>query len=125
MPRAAWRCRYHVATVSVKVRRTSPRSFAFEASGKRSGNGKVRIHCLMGTSGKTRSTSGVGAAHAGDAHMNLHMAIAGRGGGSVSPGRHLVAATGTPLPNLHLTLLNKFGAKVNKFGLSTGTVPNL
>jgi hypothetical protein len=39
--------------------------------------------------------------------------------------RHLVYPRGTPLANLSLSLMEKFGVQVGKFGDSTGQLPLL
>jgi len=56
---------------------------------------------------------------------NLPLVLAGRGGGSVSPGRHLVYESKTPMANLHLALLRRFGVKADKFADSTGELAGL
>ncbi len=56
---------------------------------------------------------------------DLPLILAGRGGGSVRPGRRLRANEGTPLCNLHLDILHRMGIPAKRFGDSTGTIPNL
>jgi len=56
---------------------------------------------------------------------NLPLILAGRGGGTISPGRHLTYARKTPMANLHLSLLQRTGVDVKKFADSTGPLPNL
>jgi hypothetical protein len=57
---------------------------------------------------------------------NLPILLAGRGGGIIDPGRHVVAETNTPLPNLHLSLAQGFGLSIETFnGASTKTLPGL
>jgi hypothetical protein len=58
----------------------------------------------------------------GNAHTHeaLPVLLAGRGGGSVKPGSHLVAAKGTPITNLYLSLLDRMGAHQENLGDSTG-----
>jgi hypothetical protein len=51
---------------------------------------------------------------------NLPMLLAGRGGGTLSPGRHIAKEANTPLCNLYVSLLNRIGAPVMGFGDSTG-----
>jgi hypothetical protein len=53
-------------------------------------------------------------------HIHTDLPIMLIDGGSKRGGRHLKSPAGTPLTNLHLTLLQKFGMKVEKFGDSTG-----
>jgi len=53
-------------------------------------------------------------------HDDLPILVAGRGGGIVRPGRHLVADRRTPLCNLYVSLLRGVGVKTDRFGDSTG-----
>ncbi|MHC4952890.1 MAG: DUF1552 domain-containing protein [Planctomycetota bacterium] len=56
-------------------------------------------------------------------HDDLPVLVAGRGGGIVRPGRHIVAPRRTPLCNLYVSLLNGVGVPATKFGDSTGALP--
>lgn len=56
---------------------------------------------------------------------NLPILLAGRGGGALQPGRHVRFASETPLANLWLSLLDRFGARPERFGDSTGRLNNL
>lgn len=58
----------------------------------------------------------------GDAHNHndLPIALFGRGGGTIKPGRHLRVPNETPLTNLYLSMLERMGAKTEKLGDSTG-----
>jgi hypothetical protein len=58
-------------------------------------------------------------------HANLPILLAGRGGGTVVPGRHLRFPGETPLNNLFLSLLDRVGAEVPYLGDSTGRLPLL
>jgi len=58
-------------------------------------------------------------------HHDLPIVLAGRGGGSISPGRHLVYDKDTPLNNLFLSLLDRVGAKVEAIGDSSGRLKHL
>ena len=58
-------------------------------------------------------------------HEDLPVLLAGRGDGSLKPGRHVVYKQGTPMPNLYLTLLDRMGVKPEKIGDSTGKVEHL
>lgn len=58
-------------------------------------------------------------------HNDLPIVLAGRGGGSISSGRHLVYPTDTPLNNLYLSLLDRMDASVDSFGDSTGRLAKL
>ncbi len=51
---------------------------------------------------------------------NLPVLLAGGGSGTLKGGRHLAYPKGTPLANLWVTLLDKLGAPVERFGNDTG-----
>lgn len=53
-------------------------------------------------------------------HDDLPILLAGRGGGTITPGRHIQAAPRTPLNNLFLSMLDRVGAPTDRFGDSTG-----
>ncbi len=59
------------------------------------------------------------------AHDNLPLIMAGRGGGTINPGRYLRYANNTPLNNLWLSMLDRFGASTPRLGDSTGLLPGL
>ena len=58
----------------------------------------------------------------GDAHnqWNIPIALIGGGGGLIKGGRHLVYKEGTPLSNLHITMLNGLGISTETFGAGIG-----
>ena len=58
-------------------------------------------------------------------HVELHPIVVGGGGGTIKGGRHIAHPTGTPLANLHLTLLNKMGVPIDKLGDSNGQMNDL
>ena len=58
-------------------------------------------------------------------HVELHPVVVGGGGGTLKGGRHIAHKTGTPLANLHLTLLNKMGVPIDKLGDSNGQMSDL
>ena len=58
-------------------------------------------------------------------HVNLPIVVAGGGAGKLKGGRHVKYAEPTPLANLHLTLLDRAGIHVDKFGDSSGKVNEL
>jgi hypothetical protein len=62
----------------------------------------------------------------GNIHLpqNLPIVVAG-GGGSVLKGDTHVMQKGVPLANLHMTLMDKFGVKVEKLGNSTGRLDGI
>lgn len=55
---------------------------------------------------------------------DLPLVIAGQGGGLLTTGRSLIAS-GASISNYHLSLLQKLGVNVTKFGNSTGTISGL
>jgi hypothetical protein len=56
---------------------------------------------------------------------NLPILLAGSAGGRIRGGMHHRYAPTTPLVNLHLTLLDKLGAPIDRMGLSTGQLSDL
>lgn len=53
-------------------------------------------------------------------HDDLPIILAGRGGGTIKTGRHVVIREGAPLNNLFLSLLDRMGAGAASLGDSTG-----
>ena len=51
---------------------------------------------------------------------NLPLLLAGGARGQIKGGRHVRYSDGTPMTNLHMTILEKLGFPVEKFGDSTG-----
>lgn len=68
--------------------------------------------------------SGMGNPNAHD-HINLPILVAGGGAGRMKGGRHIRYAEPTPLANLHLTLLEKAGVRMDSFADSKGKVEEL
>lgn len=58
-------------------------------------------------------------------HINLPILVAGGGAGKLKGGRHIQYEERTPLANLHLTLLEKAGARMESFADSKGKVEEL
>lgn len=58
-------------------------------------------------------------------HEDLPLLLAGGGGGSLKPGRHIAYKQGTPLTNLYLTLLDRMGVQPETIGDSTGRLEHL
>jgi hypothetical protein len=57
---------------------------------------------------------------------NVPIILAGRAGGALKPGGHVICDEHTPLANLHLTLLQKYGVESDHFNhASTGTISQL
>lgn len=63
----------------------------------------------------------------GNAHSprDLPLVLAGKGGGTLATGRHLVYEKGTPLSNLYRSMLTRVGAPVAHFADSTGELAGL
>jgi hypothetical protein len=53
-------------------------------------------------------------------HDDLPVVLAGGGGGTLRPGRHLKARRGTPMTNLFVSLLDRLGVRAERVGDSTG-----
>jgi hypothetical protein len=58
-------------------------------------------------------------------HHDLPMLLIGRGGGSIKTGRYVRYKADTPLNNLWLAMLERFGVKAAKLGDSTGVLEGL
>ena len=58
-------------------------------------------------------------------HSNLPLVLAGRGGGTLSPGRHVRFPDPTPVSNLFLALLQKVGVRADAFADSTGVASGI
>ena len=57
-------------------------------------------------------------------HDNLPVLLAGGGDGTLQPGRHVDVGR-VPMNNLYLSLLDRVGASVDRFGDSTGRLANI
>src|SRR5204863_8041909 len=68
--------------------------------------------------------SGMGNPNVHD-HINLPIIVAGGAAGGMKGGRHIRFSKPTPLANLHLTLLDKAGVRIDKFADSSGEVAEL
>ena len=58
-------------------------------------------------------------------HANLPLVLAGRGGGSLKPGRYVGYAKETPMANLFRAMLDKMGVPVETLGDSSGYASDL
>jgi hypothetical protein len=58
-------------------------------------------------------------------HENLPILVAGGAACGMRGGRHIQYKNGTPLANLHLTLLDRVGIRLDTFGDSNGKVEDL
>jgi len=68
--------------------------------------------------------SGMGNPNVHD-HVNLPIVVAGGGGGTVRGGQHIVYDEPAPMANLHLTLLDSVGVRLDSFADSTGRIDTL
>ncbi|HEX2854261.1 MAG TPA: DUF1552 domain-containing protein [Opitutaceae bacterium] len=68
--------------------------------------------------------SGIGNPNVHD-HTNLPILVAGGAAGGMKGGRHIRYKEPVPLANLHLTLLDKVGVKIDSFADSTGKIGDL
>jgi hypothetical protein len=82
------------------------------------GNGSLLDHSVI------LYGSGMGDPNVHD-HVNLPILVAGGGAGRVKGGRHIKYVEPTPLANLHLTLLEKVGVRLDAFADSKGKVEEL
>ncbi len=82
------------------------------------GDGTLLDHCMIVYG------SGI---HDGNRHNNenLPIVLAGRGNGTIDPGRHLVVPPETPMTNLFLSMLDRFGVSIDWMGDSTGRLTGL
>ena len=58
-------------------------------------------------------------------HSDLPILLAGRAGGTIRPGRHIVYPKDTPLSNLWMALLERANVKPDRLGDSTGVLKGL
>ena len=58
-------------------------------------------------------------------HENLPILVAGGAASGLRGGRHIKYKDGTPLANLHLTLLDRVGTRLDAFGDSNGKIEDL
>jgi len=68
--------------------------------------------------------SGMGDPNVHD-HLNLPILVAGGAAGNMQGGRHIRFSEPTPMANLHLTLLNKVGVRLDSFADSNGRLDEL
>ncbi|MFM8357335.1 MAG: DUF1552 domain-containing protein [Verrucomicrobiota bacterium] len=89
-----------------------------QLKGVREGEGTLLDNCLIVYG------SGIedGNSHA---HHNLPVLLAGRAGGTITPGRHVRFAKDTPMANLFLEMLDRMGVQAERFGDSTGRLRGL
>lgn len=84
----------------------------------REGDGTLLDHCMIVYGGAISD----GNRHN---HDDLPVLLAGRGGGTLETGRHVRYPNNTPMANLYLSMLERFGTPVERLGDSTGPLPRL
>ncbi|MGV3659310.1 MAG: DUF1552 domain-containing protein [Prosthecobacter sp.] len=57
--------------------------------------------------------------------VDIPVVLAGRGGGTLAPGRHVRHPTGTPFSNLLLSMLDRMSVPLDRVSDSTGRLPGL
>jgi len=82
------------------------------------GNGTLLDHSLL------LYGSGIGNPNVHD-HTNLPILVAGGAAGGMKGDRHIRYDKPVPLANLHLTLLDKVGVNIERFGDSSGKITDL
>ena len=82
------------------------------------GDGSLLDHSMLIYGG------GMGNSNAHDP-LDLPVVLAGGGAGTIKGGRHVQLPEGTPLANMHLTVLEKMGISAESLGNSTGELPVL
>src|SRR3989442_2016721 len=92
--------------------------FLGKLAATREGNGSLLDHSVY------LYGSGMGNPNVHD-HANLPIIVAGGAAGGMKGGRHIRFNKPTPLANLHLTLLDKVGVRIDKFADSSGEVDEL
>ncbi len=58
-------------------------------------------------------------------HDNLPVLLAGKGGGTLTSGRHVRYGRETPMTNLYLSMLDRMGVPTERLGDSTGLLQNI
>ena len=58
-------------------------------------------------------------------HDDLPLILAGGGGGTLDPGRHVRYESGTPLSNLFVSMLQRMGVETDRFGDSNGVLTGI
>jgi len=58
-------------------------------------------------------------------HHDLPVILAGKGGGSITPGRHVTHSSRVPMTNLYLSMLDRMGVPAERIGDSTGRLETI
>ncbi|MEI7688221.1 MAG: DUF1552 domain-containing protein [Planctomycetota bacterium] len=83
----------------------------------REGDGSLLDHCMI--------AYGSGMQNGGHGNGNLPILLAGRGNGTLNPGRHLRLAADTPLCNLWMSMLDRIDVRLESLGDGRGRLENL
>lgn len=92
--------------------------FVGQLKGIREGEGTLLDQCMVVYGGAISD----GNRHN---HNNLPVLLAGKGGGTIETGRHVRYADNTPMANLYLSILDRFGTPAERLGDSTGRLDRL
>jgi hypothetical protein len=92
--------------------------FLDRLKGIREGDGTLLDNCMI-VYGSGISDGNV------HSHYDIPTLVAGRGGGSITPGRHLRLEDKTPITNLYVSLLDRLGVPTEKVGDSTSTIEKI
>jgi Protein of unknown function (DUF1552) len=84
----------------------------------REGDGTLLDNCMICYGGGNAD----GNAHT---HHDLPIVLAGKSGGTIETGRHVVYPRDTPIANLYLCMLDRMGVEAERFGDSTGRLAGL
>lgn len=82
------------------------------------GNGTLLDNCMIVYG------SGIGDGNRHN-HDDLPVLVAGKGGNTITTGRHIKYARNTPMTNLYLSMLDRTGVKIDRLGDSTGRLQGL
>jgi hypothetical protein len=105
----------------LKIERHHVTQFAYlleKLKAVKEGGGALLDNCMIAYG------SGLGDGDRHD-HKDLPILLAGKGGGTLKPGRHIRYPANTPLTNLWLSLLDRAGAPTARLGDSTGPLKGL
>ena len=58
-------------------------------------------------------------------HDELPVVLAGSGGGTLTPGRHVKLKQSTPMTNLYTAMLDRMGVQAERVGDSTGRLEDV
>ena len=104
-----------------KIDRYHVEQFAYfvqKLKGIREGEGTLLDNCMVVLG------SGIGDGNRHN-HHDLPVLLAGRGGGTITPGRHVRYDRNTPICNLYLSMLERAGVQADRFGDSSGKLDRL